>query len=198
MALQSGLYPKPAKGFILCDIDGTLANITHRLHFTEKTPKDWKGFFEGIANDSIRAEVADLVIQSEKAGYDIILISARPEDYREPTLDWLKKAFGGHQPYKTLIMRRSGDRRPDTDVKRDMLYTYFPDRSLIYKVIDDRPRVIVETWIPELGRERVIDVGSDDFFKEERSELNHWTPPSGYPWTPPFSHPWIITEGNKP
>ena len=32
MALRYGLHPKPAKGYILCDLDGTLADITHRLH----------------------------------------------------------------------------------------------------------------------------------------------------------------------
>jgi FMN phosphatase YigB (HAD superfamily) len=27
------------------DIDGTLADISHRLHFIQQEPKDWRGFY---------------------------------------------------------------------------------------------------------------------------------------------------------
>lgn len=156
MALQNGLYLTPKKGFVLCDLDGTLCDIKHRLHYLEGAKKDWKGFFGGIADDIPRIEVLDKVLAFEREGYDIIFVSARPDDYREVTAQWLNNTFKGYIPHKTLIMRRSGDTRPDTEVKQQMLDTYFKDRSLIHRVIDDRPRVI-EMWRAN-GLE-VIDVG---------------------------------------
>ena len=30
---------------VICDIDGTLADVQHRLHHLEGDPKDWDGFF---------------------------------------------------------------------------------------------------------------------------------------------------------
>ena len=34
-AMQYQMYPQPKKSFIICDLDGTLADITHRLHFVK-------------------------------------------------------------------------------------------------------------------------------------------------------------------
>ena len=53
-------------------------------------------------------------------------------------------------------MRRGTDKRPDTEVKKQILDTYFPDKSVIHTVIDDRPSVI-RMW-REQGL-KVIDVG---------------------------------------
>ncbi len=53
-------------------------------------------------------------------------------------------------------MRRSGDKRPDTEVKQQIYDTYFKDKYNIAYVIDDRPSVI-QMWRSN-GLE-VIDVG---------------------------------------
>ena len=167
MALQSGLYPRPENGVVLCDIDGTLADITHRLHFVhpyiggpenpEAAKKDWKSFFGGIPDDRPRLEVIDMLMKHEEEGRKIFIISARPDTYREMTEAWLEKAFNGYQPYEAVLMRRASDKRPDTEVKADMLRQYFPDHSWIREIIDDRPSVI------RMWREKgfyVVDVGN--------------------------------------
>lgn len=166
MALTSGLYPKPAKGFVLCDLDGTLADIKHRLNFVRDLPegqkKDWKSFFEGIPGDSVRTEVMDMLTDFEDKGHEIILVSARPDNYREETEAWLEKIFKGYRLWTTLIMRRAGDRRPDTETKQQILDTYFKKNSYpIHCVIDDRPSVI-EMWRGN-GID-VIDVGTGEEF----------------------------------
>lgn len=159
MALQYGLYPKPEKGIILCDLDGTLANVDHRLHFVkvaEGEKKDWKGFFDAIPLDTPRQDVIDIVMEYEGKGHPIFFVSARPDTYREATEAWLEKAFNGYTPNVTLIMRSSRDSRPDTEVKSDMYDKYFKDFP-IEAVIDDRPSVI------RMWREKglnVIDVGA--------------------------------------
>jgi len=33
---------------VIFDLDGTLCDITHRLHFIEGDNKDWDGFYRGI------------------------------------------------------------------------------------------------------------------------------------------------------
>lgn len=157
MALQYGLYPKPEKGVILCDLDGTLADIKHRLHFVkvpEGEKKDWKSFFAGIKDDKIRIDTLDRVLAYEKAGHQIFFVSARPDNYRAETEAWLHEYYG--LPWAGLIMRSKNDSRPDTDVKRDM-YTKFFAKLPIETVIDDRP-VVIRMW-QELGVP-VIDVGS--------------------------------------
>lgn len=155
MALQYNLY-KPHKGYILCDLDGTLCDITHRLPFVKgEGKKDWKGFFAGISKDELRVDTLEKLWSYVKEGYEIVFVSARPDDHKEETLEWLRLKLAD-LPWTTLIMRRAGDRRPDTEVKKQILYTYFKD-SNIHAVIDDRPCVI-EMWRKE-GL-NVIDVGS--------------------------------------
>lgn len=155
MALQAGLYPKPEKGIVICDLDGTLADCTHRLQCLQQEPKDWQGFFSGIAGDTVRADVRDMVKTYAGEGYEIFLVSGRPDNYKEQTIRWLCR----HCPDLTcraLFMRRAGDHRPDTVVKEEILMRHFPDLAWISYVIDDRP-VVIRMWKTH-GLE-VIDVG---------------------------------------
>lgn len=154
MALKYGLVGEPKIGYVLCDIDGTLADITHRKHFVEGDKKDWKSFFEAMDKDTVRYEIAGQLIDFYNKGYTCILVSGRPEDYREVTEWWLSEYNLGF-PF-TLLMRGKNDTRPDDIVKEDILNTYFPDKSLIKYVIDDRPRVI-RMW--RKNGLSVIDVG---------------------------------------
>ena len=155
MALQYGLYPKPQKGFVLCDLDGTLADTTHRQHFVAQEPKNWEGFFRAMVDDPVREDVLRQVYALWKAGHPVFFVSGRPETYRGHTELWLRTAARWMQP--TVFMRRAGDHRPDTVVKAEMLRTYWPDVSGIHCVFDDRPSVIREVW--EAAGISVIDCG---------------------------------------
>lgn len=158
MALQYLDYMKGEK-VVICDLDGTLCDIKHRLHFVKNLPdgkkKDWKGFFEGIAEDAVRVDVLDKLLKLEEAGNKIILVSARPENYREATEAWLEKAFKGYPLYQFLIMREANDKREDTLVKKEIYDKYLKNLNIV-KVFDDRPSVI-RMW-RELGLE-VEDCG---------------------------------------
>lgn len=144
MALRYGLHPAPAKGYILCDLDGTLADITHRLAYAHGETKDWGKFFSLISEDKLREDVAQMISDYANDGYDIIFLSARPDTYKKQTLLWIIQHMEGRLPngFLTLIMRRGNDKRPDVEVKKDLLDMHFPDRSLIKMVVDDRPSVI--------------------------------------------------------
>lgn len=152
MALQHLGYMKGEK-VIICDLDGTLCNIDHRLHFVQKEPKDWKGFFEHMLSDTPRPEIKHEIINAHINGIKIVFVSARPENYRAFTMDWLRDHVG-IQEY-ILIMREVHDKREDTEVKSDIYDKYLKNMDIL-KIYDDRPSVI-RMW-KEKGL-NVIDVG---------------------------------------
>lgn len=165
MALQYGIQKPEDDSIIICDLDGTLCDITHRLHYVKNKDnnpefkKDWKGFFNGIEGDTPRKIVVDKLIEEYNNGRNIIYVSARPETYRKETEAWLTKhnlTFAW-----TLIMRPANDKRDDTEVKKDILNKYFPNRKAISLVIDDRPSVI-RMW--EKEGLKVLDVGKGEEF----------------------------------
>ena len=166
MALRAGLKTFPQKSVVLCDIDGTIADTSHRLHYVKKPAdadenwkKDWKGFFSQMEGDPVRQDVQNMLIQLYNEGYTIIFMSARPENYREATLRWLQAHFLTFA--YTVIMRRENDKRPDTETKKEMIEQHFPDLGVIHTIFDDRPSV-VRLW-KEMGL-NVIDVGKGEEF----------------------------------
>ena len=134
---------------ILVDIDGTLANITHRLHYVKEKRKNWKKFFEEMKDDSVNEWCRNLVYHYFNAGYVIIFMSGRPEDYRSVTHKFIdEKAQLYHTGYQ-LFMRPSKDSRKDSLVKEELYLTHIKDKYTIELVIDDRQQV-VDKW-RELG-----------------------------------------------
>jgi len=156
MALRYGLLEYPSDSVVICDIDGTIADTTHRLHYVNQADgkKDWKGFFSEMDKDPVIESTRRLLVEYYNQMKTIIFVSARPDTYRDVTLKWLGDNFLSFG--YTLIMRQAHDKRPDTDVKRDILKNFFPYRGAIHCVIDDRPSVI-QMWREE-GL-KVIDVG---------------------------------------
>ena len=152
-------YDIPKEGkIIICDIDGSLSCINHRLHFLQKEgKKDWDGFFDAMDKDEPREGVISLLTDCYK-GKVIVIVTGRPSNYRDKTEAWLKKH---NIPYNALIMRRAGDKRPDYIVKQEIL-DKFIDKSRVEMVIDDRPTVIRQWRSNGLP---VIDVaeGDNDF-----------------------------------
>jgi len=126
---------------IVFDIDGTLANIEHRLDYVRSKPKNWKAFDAGIPNDVVNPNVAEVFDAMIMAGHNVILASGRSERSRIATQDWLRK--NGFSMYQKLYMRAADDFRSDDIVKQEILdeiiddYGRKPDM-----VFDDRPRVV--------------------------------------------------------
>lgn len=125
---------------VVFDIDGTLANIEHRLDYVRSKPKNWKAFDAGIPNDKVNEQVKE-VFTSMMFRNDIVLASGRNERSRKATEDWL---WENHiRGYQKLYMRKADDFRSDDIVKQEILdqividYGKKPDM-----VFDDRPRVV--------------------------------------------------------
>ena len=133
---------------VVFDIDGTLANIEHRLDYVRSKPKNWKAFDAGIPNDKVNPHVAEVFHSLRDAGHDIVFASGRSERTRDATVAWLD-ANGFWAVSSHLYMRKADDFRGDDIVKREILdemtraWGRKPDM-----VFDDRPRV-VRMWREE-------------------------------------------------
>ena len=128
---------------VVFDIDGTLADISHRRHHVEKKPKDWDAFFRGMPMDKAIHAIVRLCNILYASGLRVLLCSGRTEEHRSETVQWLVE---NGVNYHELILRRDGDRRSDVVVKREMLTGL--DRSKILFVVEDRSGV-VEMWRSE-------------------------------------------------
>lgn len=128
---------------VIFDIDGTLADVSERIHHVKKKPKNWNAFFQGMAQDKAIHSMVRLCNVLYEAGIKILLCSGRNEEHRPQTVQWLAQQGVN---YHELILRRNGDMRSDTVVKREMLAGI--DRSKILFVVEDGSRV-VEMWRSE-------------------------------------------------
>lgn len=120
---------------VIVDMDGTLADVSHRLHFLNGPNKNWKQFFAGMDDDPPSAVVVEWV-KNLSPDYEVAIVTGRPDKYRLNTEAWLRKHG---VEFSRIIMRRSGDHRPDYVVKKDLLDEVGHERVAF--VIDDRPSV---------------------------------------------------------
>lgn len=130
---------------IVFALDGTLANIEHRLHFIQNKPKDWPAFFRACADDTPNLPLCDLAY-SLVPDNEIEVWSCRSDIVRAESVAWLNHyVFIASEDlgYK-LRMRKDGDYRVDHVVKAEWLEA-LPDDEWPDLVFDDRKQV-VDMW----------------------------------------------------
>ena len=115
------------------DIDGVLADVTHRLHFLEHRPKDWDGFFAAAPDDPPLPQGVALA-QEAAADCEVVYVTGRPEQCRRDTVAWLRRHA---LPEGRLEMRRGRDRRPARLAKPELLARLAGDRVVAVVVDDD-------------------------------------------------------------
>lgn len=128
---------------VIFDIDGTLADVSERVHHVKKKPKNWNAFFAGMAQDKAIHSMVRLCNILYASGVRIVLCSGRSEEHRGETVKWLERQG---VRYREMYLRADGDNRSDVIVKREMLAGL--DRNRILFVVEDRSRV-VEMWREE-------------------------------------------------
>ena len=140
---------------IIFDIDGTLADASHRRHLVTGGNRKWPRFFDEMVNDPPHAGVcllAELLGGHPLAisGHlKLFLASGRPETHRKQTEDWLLEHVPGYfGAAEALLMRAAGDYRADTEVKREMLHAIREQGFNPRIAVDDRPSII-EMWQSE-------------------------------------------------
>lgn len=122
------------------DLDGTIANCSHRLHYIQKKPKDWKAFYAACMNDAPIWPVI-LVLKSLAATDSIVYSTGRSEECRHQTITWLKEL---RLPSHSLYMRKEGDYREDFIVKAELLEQIKKDHPYreIGGAFEDRQQVV--------------------------------------------------------
>lgn len=130
-----------SKGIIV-DIDGTLANVDHRLKFIHNTPKDWEAFHGSCEKDTPNDWCLSIVEAIKKQGSAIVLLTGRGEEYRDQTLSWLKSH---NIPFDELFMRGESDRRSDDLIKKEIYENQIIPQYEISFVLEDRLSV-VKMW----------------------------------------------------
>lgn len=130
------------KNAVIFDMDGTLADCAHRLHYVNgPSRKNWESFFAEAKKDPPRKEILQLA--SELSANNAILIaSGRPEHLRKVTESWLLQH--GLKPSR-IYLRKEHDRRPDGAVKAEMLERMREHGYQPWLVIDDRQSA-VDAW----------------------------------------------------
>jgi len=174
------------KNLIICDLDGTIANIEHRLHYIKGPNKDWASFTKACVNDEPYKDVIE-ILDSLALGMgngcnvcgaverEFYFFSGRSEVVRKETEEWLKE----HVPITEdrdweLYMRKEGDYRPDTTIKYEMMYELKITPDDVLCILDDRQSVVdmwrkegfrclqVDAWKEEPKRHHLMDADLDD------------------------------------
>jgi FMN phosphatase YigB (HAD superfamily) len=137
------------------DIDGTLCNIEHRLHFLENKadPKRWTKFYEACIHDVPNSFVIAILqtLMRHNSGNEVWLFSGRNDSVRRQTIEWLHVhtpfAIGQLEAFpEILTMRNEGDYTEDHLLKQNWLNNMLQeDRDRLVCIFDDRQRV-VDMW----------------------------------------------------
>ncbi len=116
---------------IICDIDGTVADISHRNPYDTGKCLD----------DSPKKEIVELV-KLLSLNHQIIFVSGREEQFRDITALWI--ADTGMR-CDGLYMRPTGDFRKDSIIKSEILENELLPKYNVNMVLDDRS-VVVRMW----------------------------------------------------
>lgn len=109
------------------DIDGVLADCTHRLKYREQN--DYDGFYsdENISKDEFinaGGQLFNIMSRTNEGSKEIIFITGRPHRTRKATEKWLwhHKFISYEGANDSHVMyRKDGDYRPSSVVKAEMV-----------------------------------------------------------------------------
>jgi len=125
---------------VVFDIDGTIANNSHRQKWLEQSPKDWKRYNEGMAEDGVYHDIVHLMSQLYYNN-KVILCTGREDVYASVTERWLEKNDISEY-VEDMYMRRAKDYRPDSVVKVELLERITYDYARPWMWFDDRQQVV--------------------------------------------------------
>lgn len=132
---------------IVFDLDGTLADVSHRRLFLDKNPPNWKDFNYNIPYDKPNQPIIDLYLALKKVdGNRLVIFTGRQEDSRIETDNWIFEHMQTITTDCSLFMRKTGDFRGDSIVKQEMIEICEKKLgSKIVMAVDDRDSV-VKMW----------------------------------------------------
>ena len=115
------------------DIDGVLADVSHRVHFLEQRVQDWRSFFAEAVHDPALVDGVALALEAARE-CEVVYLTGRPERCRSDTLQWLREQA---LPEGSLHMRPDRDHRPARRLKPKLLSDVAAGRIVAIVVDDD-------------------------------------------------------------
>ena len=144
--MRMGWVDIEAPKCIVCDLDGTLANVDHRRHYVRRQKPlkpNWVMFFEKMTEDPVN-EWCREILENMSEKYPIVYATGRAGEYMPHTETWLKEnnlRFGNSY----LFSRMEKDHRKDDIVKEIILEFEIKTKFNPFFIIDDRQQV-VDMW----------------------------------------------------
>lgn len=126
---------------IICDLDGTIADFDgKRSHFD----------YTKVYGDKLVGPVAQVIRSFVYSDWPVFIhfLSGREDSCFVDTQRWLIEKAGMPGAFSDswkLLMRKTGDDRPDTEVKREIYEREIAPKYRVLFALDDRP-VIVKLW----------------------------------------------------
>ena len=143
---------------VIFDLDGTLALCDHRRHHVEGDVKNWDAFFAECDRDTVNEPIARLFrFYDEHPDFRVWILSGRSgtEETERKTRTWLHVNHLTPSCYMNdtksrldlcgIRMRKHGDRRPDVEVKLEMIRQHGLTPENTEVVFDDR-NCMVNAW----------------------------------------------------
>lgn len=128
---------------IVVDIDGTVANLQHRVKFINA--KLYGSFYAQAKYDEPIKNIINIVKELQEK-FTIVYLTNRPESIRKDTYIWLTDQG---LRVDNLIMRSTRDYRKDYVVKVEKLNKWLDGQKLSYDnigiILEDRD-VMVKAW----------------------------------------------------
>ena len=136
------------------DIDGVLADVSHRRGLISAGRRDWAGFFAAAVDDTVLPDGAARVHRAVADGLLLVYLSGRPERLREVTTNWLRD---NGLPTADLVLRPDGDHSPAVEFKLGRLRVMASGYTIALLVDDDEQVVVgVRSHDPPLATAVVL------------------------------------------
>lgn len=128
---------------VIFDLDGTLCNIDHRLHFIKRDKPDWDAFQCACEGDIPKHDIIATLHALNEAGHDVQIWTARSVVAMTQTIAWFANTGIDH----ALItrMRQASNYTPDHELKEQWLLDEIANGRKPDLVFDDR-QTVVDMW----------------------------------------------------
>ena len=135
--------------YIVFDIDGVLADCSHRLKYIHGKDKDYDKFYsdEEIMKDRLILDITDIIIAlgnfDDYTGVDeedqtrIIFVSGRNRKCLSSTIRWLETNLNVCINEDNLFLRSENDWRPAYQVKEDLIKDHIGFKNILFAFDDD-------------------------------------------------------------
>lgn len=133
--LNPMIFDKSLPYCVIFDLDGTLA------HIHDRSPYDGKSCGSDLVNNSI-VKLLNKYYYDEQEFLEVVILSGRNGESKPETEKWLADNKIYHHQ---LHMRKPGDSRKDSIIKKEIFDEHIKDKYNVLFVVDDRQQM-VDTW----------------------------------------------------